>query len=180
MYEDDEDSNEATPAANTENRTATSKPIVQRERCPYGKFCYRKNPDHRQEAIHPGDPDWDDKENDTITERRTCPYGTDCYRTNPAHLQEFDHSQSKTERRSSKRSRGTRKSKKLKRALHRLKMYLFSAISDDDDDGLPNEYDYKDSFIDDEELDESVLVDRAGKNSCLFVVFNPMLANSFH
>jgi hypothetical protein len=33
---------------------------------------------------------------------------------------------------------------------------------DDDDDGLANEYDYSDSFIDDDELQDSARVDRTG------------------
>ena len=73
-----------------------------RERCPYGKFCYRKNPVHRQQAIHPGDPDWEDKENETTSSKPVCPYGSDCYRKNPDHFTEFDH----TEPKASKRRRG--------------------------------------------------------------------------
>jgi len=107
-----------------------------RERCPYGKFCYRKNPLHRQQAIHPGDPDWDDKENDTNTKKPECPYGSDCYRKNPDHFKEYSH---------------TKKQRKAK-----------SDDDEDDDDGLPNEYDYNDSFIDDEELEDSAHIDRAG------------------
>jgi hypothetical protein len=79
-----------------------------RERCPYGKFCYRKNPTHRQEAIHPGDPDWDNKENDTDNKKPECPYGSDCYRKNPDHINEYSHTQkrssiNKTKPRTSKR-----------------------------------------------------------------------------
>lgn len=74
--------------------TATSP--KKRARCPYGKFCYRKNPLHRQEAIHPGDPDWDDKENDTDTKKPECPYGSDCYRKNPDHFTEYSHAQKRS------------------------------------------------------------------------------------
>jgi len=35
------------------------------------------------------------------------------------------------------------------------KKFLPLAIEDDDDDGLPNEYDYNDSFIDNEDLDST-------------------------
>ncbi len=38
----------------------------------------------------------------------------------------------------------------------RNKKFLFLALEDnDDDDGLPNEYDINDSFIDDEDLDST-------------------------
>ena len=75
-----------------------------RERCPYGKFCYRKNPTHRQEAIHPGDPEWDNKENNTDNQKPECPYGTDCYRKNPDHFNEYTHNKKRsTKQRTSKR-----------------------------------------------------------------------------
>jgi aprataxin and PNK-like factor len=76
-----------------------------RERCPYGKFCYRKNPVHRQEAIHPGDPDWDNKENDDNNKKPECPFGSECYRKNPDHFKEFSHTikQKTIKQRTSKR-----------------------------------------------------------------------------
>ena len=54
--------------------------------------------------------------------------------------------------------------------LHIFPIDRFSASGDDedDDDGLPNEYDYNDSFIDDEELEDSVRIDRAGRYSSFF------------
>jgi aprataxin and PNK-like factor len=118
---------------------------TKRERCPYGKFCYRKNPTHRQEAIHPGDPDWDNKENDADEKKPECPYGTDCYRKNPEHFIEYHHNQ--------KRSLPKQRTSKRKGD---------DDDDEDDDDGLPNEYDYKDGFIDDEELEDSTRIDRAG------------------
>lgn len=48
---------------------------------------------HRQEAIHPGDPDWDNKENDADEQKPVCPYGSECYRKNPEHFNEFSHTQ---------------------------------------------------------------------------------------
>lgn len=30
-----------------------------RPKCKFGEKCYRKNPDHRREMSHPGDPDWE-------------------------------------------------------------------------------------------------------------------------
>ena len=138
-----------------------------RERCPYGKFCYRKNPIHRNEAIHPGDPDWDNKENDTNDAKPDCPYGSDCYRKNPDHFNEYSH----TKKRSSvtnSNQRAPKRKGKIKTAYRSTLFHEFSAKDDDDDDdeddddGLPNEYDYNDSFIDDEDLEDSALVDRAG------------------
>ncbi|CAF1005162.1 unnamed protein product [Rotaria sordida] len=152
VYEDDEESNEestitATTSKDQSNQMSSTvnKPI-KRERCPYGKFCYRKNPTHRQEAIHPGDPDWDNKENDIDDKKPDCPYGSECYRKNPDHFNEYNHTQksstiNKTKRRTSKRKGSNDE-------------------EEDDDDGLPNEYDYNDSFIDDEDLNDSGRIDR--------------------
>ena len=80
-----------------------------RERCPYGKFCYRKNPTHRQEAIHPGDPDWDNKENDADNSKPECPFGTECYRKNPDHFREYTHAikQSAKQRRSKRKGKSS-------------------------------------------------------------------------
>jgi hypothetical protein len=64
---------------------------TKRERCPYGESCYRTNLTHRQQAIHPGDPDWNTKENDKNKTKPECPYGNECYRTNPDHLNEYHH-----------------------------------------------------------------------------------------
>lgn len=88
------------------SRIADPRPSKKRERCPYGKFCYRKNPVHLQQAIHPGDPDWDDKENDTSDTKPICPYGSECYRKNPEHFNEYDHTRTKAPRNSSKKRRG--------------------------------------------------------------------------
>lgn len=70
-----------------------------RQPCPYGTSCYRTNPIHRQENIHPGDSDWDsdeEKEDDDDHAKPVCPYGNKCYRTNPDHLNEYDHSKAPT------------------------------------------------------------------------------------
>lgn len=77
----------------------TTSPVpkpTKRERCPYGKFCYRKNPTHRQEAIHPGDPDWNNKENDVDDTKPECPYGSDCYRKNPDHINQYSHTKKRS------------------------------------------------------------------------------------
>ncbi|CAF4985782.1 unnamed protein product, partial [Rotaria socialis] len=132
--DDDEESNEesakkVTPPTVDQVSSKVTNP-VKRERCPYGKFCYRKNPTHLQENIHPGDPDWNNKENDSSDKKPECPYGTDCYRKNPDHLKEYSH----TQKRSTITTAKPRTSKR-KRS---------DDEDDDDDDGLPNEYDYND------------------------------------
>uniref|UniRef100_W5NGF4 Aprataxin and PNKP like factor n=1 Tax=Lepisosteus oculatus TaxID=7918 RepID=W5NGF4_LEPOC len=103
-----------------------------RNPCMYGTNCYRKNPVHFQEFSHPGDSDYEEKSavsDDASDCRPECPYGTDCYRKNPQHRKEYRHT---------KASAGKK-----------------SALAGDDDDGEPNDYDLNDSFIDDEELEDS-------------------------
>jgi len=142
--DDDEDDEEKSNGHTASSRTNSSitigaKTSTKREKCPYGKFCYRKNPLHRQEAIHPGDPDWNDKENENDDEKPECPYGSDCYRKNPDHHKQYSH---------------PKKTKTKKRRSS-------DDDEEDDDDGLPNEYDYNDSFINDDELQDSMRNDRA-------------------
>ncbi|XP_017890117.1 aprataxin and PNK-like factor isoform X2 [Ceratina calcarata] len=59
---------------------------VRREKCKYGKDCYRKNPQHKAEFSHVGDPDYDMPD-----DREECPYGMKCYRKNSDHRQRFKH-----------------------------------------------------------------------------------------
>ncbi|CAF1055644.1 unnamed protein product [Adineta ricciae] len=110
----------------------------QRDRCPYGASCYRKNLLHRQEASHTGDPDWEVKDEESKTTKPDCPYGRECYRTNTDHLKEYNHPKKKCIELNTK-SRSTKRK--------------IDDEDDDDDDGLPNEYNYNDSFIDDQDLD---------------------------
>ncbi|CAF1309027.1 unnamed protein product [Adineta steineri] len=125
----------------SDNQTASSSTTVveskKREQCPYGESCFRKNLIHRQEVSHPGDPDWESKENDKNTEKPDCPYGNECYRTNTDHLNEYRHPKKRCIEINTKSRTTKRKASEDK----------------DDDDGLPNEYDYNDSFIDDEDTD---------------------------
>merc|ERR1712176_1125628 len=66
--------------------------ITLRPRCRYGSDCRRKNPEHRQEFAHPGDPDWDAvvlgetiklaKDNTALAQKQCrpcCRYGEKCY-----------------------------------------------------------------------------------------------------
>ncbi|KAI7810849.1 aprataxin and PNK-like factor [Triplophysa rosa] len=80
----------------SKSKTSTSKVKKQsRTPCPYGSFCYRKNPVHFQECNHPGDSDYEEeKTEDGDDERPKCPYGTHCYRKNPLHKKEYKHTKS--------------------------------------------------------------------------------------
>ncbi|EZA59034.1 Aprataxin and PNK-like factor [Ooceraea biroi] len=60
---------------------------VPREKCTYGGRCYRRNPNHKKNCSHPGDPDYDEPD-----DREECPYGVKCYRKNPQHRAQFKHS----------------------------------------------------------------------------------------
>ncbi|XP_013926148.1 PREDICTED: aprataxin and PNK-like factor [Thamnophis sirtalis] len=117
--------------------------ISQRISCQYGNSCYRKNPIHFQQFSHPGDSDYHDLEALTQVDddRPECPYGTACYRKNPQHKLEYKHTTPpESDRR--QRSKVTRK--------------VRSVLADEsDDDGEANEYNLNDSFIDDEEEEES-------------------------
>ncbi|CAF3561452.1 unnamed protein product [Rotaria socialis] len=143
-YENDEStavaSTEKTSISNdvdssTDNQTSsTAATSTKREQCVFGESCYRKNATHRQQASHPGDLDWNNEENDKNKAKPECPYGHECYRKNLEHLNQYHHSKRSSIEIKDKRSTRKRKTSQV----------------DDDDDGLPNEYDYNDSFIDDE------------------------------
>ncbi|CAF2498507.1 unnamed protein product [Rotaria sp. Silwood2] len=132
-------SNDVDLTTNCQTSSIVNNPI-KRERCPYGESCYRKNLAHRQQAIHPGDSDWNAEENNKNKTKPECPYGNECYRKNSDHLNEYHHPKKRCIEIKSKQRTTKRKA---------------NEDEDDDDDGLPNEYDYNDSFIDDEELDDS-------------------------
>ena len=137
----------------------TASSSAKRERCPYREFCYRKNPIHLQEAIHPGDLDWQTEE-DTATTKPSCPYGDQCYRKNAEHLNEYEH------RKTSSTDRAQRSTVKRKGmvslSISAKRPSPILSANDDDDDGLPNDYDYDDSFINDEDLEDSVCADQEG------------------
>ncbi|UJR30751.1 hypothetical protein I4U23_018271 [Adineta vaga] len=145
IYDDDTD-DEFNPVPSTSTTTINNQATVsasadstRRDRCPYGESCYRKNLIHRQEVSHPGDPDWEIKDNDEKKTKPDCPYGNECYRQNADHLNEYSHPRKKCIELNTK-SRSTKRKK-------------IEDEDDDDDDGLPNEYDYNDSFINDDDFD---------------------------
>merc|ERR1719329_1655678 len=49
-------------------------PLAQacRQRCRYADKCYRKNPDHKKDFCHPGEPDWEQAAHEEVAvpERR--------------------------------------------------------------------------------------------------------------
>ncbi|XP_072388701.1 uncharacterized protein [Diabrotica undecimpunctata] len=61
---------------------------ARRDRCWYGRQCYRNNPLHKLRLSHPGDPDYD---NDTELNQQPCPYGLQCYRRNILHRRLYKH-----------------------------------------------------------------------------------------
>ncbi|CAF4332371.1 unnamed protein product, partial [Adineta steineri] len=75
--------------------------------------------------------------NDKNITKPDCPYGNECYRTNTDHLNEYRHPKKRCIEINTKSRTTKRKASEDK----------------DDDDGLPNEYDYNDSFVDDEDTD---------------------------
>ncbi|XP_007476784.1 aprataxin and PNK-like factor isoform X2 [Monodelphis domestica] len=112
--------------------------------CFYGASCYRKNPIHFQQFSHPSDGDYRDTQvmnQDEVDNRPECPYGTSCYRKNPQHKIEYKHSKP-TEM-------------KIRRSRHKANKKGASVLDNSDNDGPPNEYDLSDSFLDDDEEEES-------------------------
>ncbi|XP_076667409.1 uncharacterized protein LOC143368499 isoform X2 [Andrena cerasifolii] len=79
-------------SAQTDEPNASADAVVdvpRREKCIYGKECYRKNPQHKAEFSHPGDSDFDIPD-----DREECYYGMRCYRTNPQHRLQYKHTTS--------------------------------------------------------------------------------------
>ncbi|XP_046832429.1 aprataxin and PNK-like factor isoform X1 [Vespa crabro] len=60
---------------------------TKRNKCVYKDKCYRRNPHHKVQFSHPGDPDFEE-----VDERPECPYGINCYRKNLQHKAQFKHS----------------------------------------------------------------------------------------
>ncbi|KAK0083055.1 hypothetical protein PV326_006897, partial [Microctonus aethiopoides] len=75
------------PIVTTEDpQTSTTLFTPLRNRCVYGSECYRKNSEHKAKFSHPGDSDYDIKDN-----RPECRYGIKCYRKDSKHKQDFKH-----------------------------------------------------------------------------------------
>lgn len=64
----------------------------QRASCNYGIRCFRRNPQHRNDMAHPGDPDYRRPDFPPAPPGMpACPFGASCYRRNPQHFVQFNH-----------------------------------------------------------------------------------------
>uniref|UniRef100_A0A7M5XGX5 Aprataxin and PNK-like factor n=1 Tax=Clytia hemisphaerica TaxID=252671 RepID=A0A7M5XGX5_9CNID len=155
--DDDEDGKaESKPSQPSSKKPKNEDEDNKLPRCPYGRQCYRRNPNHFQEYLHDSDHDDDDDEGDKDEdadgdddERPECQYGLSCYRQNPLHKKQFKHTKdvSNTRDLSAKRNRPQRTTANTGKKK--------SVLADDsDDDGENNAYDYDDSFIDDDGDDD--------------------------
>ncbi|KAK3891019.1 hypothetical protein Pcinc_005071 [Petrolisthes cinctipes] len=122
--------------------TAAPPPGTPRQSCQYGANCYRKNPLHRQQLAHPGDPDYhdagsEDDANNDDDDRPECEYGVDCYRKNPQHRRQYKH------------TRFPQPQRKAKRKARQPKAPKADYNTDSEDD-----YDYDDPFLNDSSTDD--------------------------
>lgn len=152
--EEEEESEEEKPKkkkarAESESEEETSskekkdaKPAGKKRRrpCQFGKKCYRKNPVHFKDYCHPGDESYEASDEDKGSNQ----YGSDSYRISPGHGSLFSHAMKLS-------SQSAKKASKVS--------------TGDDDDGLPNTYDYNDSFIDDDVDSNSSIADPEGEDS---------------
>jgi len=76
----------SSPSSSIRSRSPVDSPPARtesiRDACQYMGRCFRRNPPHKTEFAHPGDPDWHLGE---------CEYGTNCYRQNPIHKSRYTH-----------------------------------------------------------------------------------------
>ncbi|XP_014296807.1 aprataxin and PNK-like factor [Microplitis demolitor] len=70
---------------NQDPQTSTNS-LLPRNKCIYGAECFRTSSEHKAKYSHPGDTDFEVKDN-----RPECQYGTKCYRKNPQHLKDYKH-----------------------------------------------------------------------------------------
>ncbi|KAK0182898.1 hypothetical protein PV327_000985 [Microctonus hyperodae] len=83
-----------TPIVTTEDpQTSTTLFTPLRNKCVYGSECYRKNSEHKSKFSHPGDSDYDIKD-----DRPECRYGIKCYRKDSKHNQDFKHTKVRYQR----------------------------------------------------------------------------------
>lgn len=78
----------ATSSPNQPDNSVSKQKRKWRDRCWYGKQCYRKNAEHRARFRHYGDSDFDSDPDD---DRPSCSYGTACYRQNLDHRRNYRH-----------------------------------------------------------------------------------------
>lgn len=126
------------PVSSTATGTspAVTQKKVPRKTCQYGRNCYRKNPQHREDFAHDGDSDFNDNPSnneDSDDDRPECEYGVKCYRKNTDHRRNFKH------------SRMPQPQRKAKRKARRQKQ---------DEESASDDYDYDDPFLNDDSSDE--------------------------
>ncbi|KAF3427099.1 hypothetical protein E2986_00371 [Frieseomelitta varia] len=109
-----------------------------RNKCKYGKKCYRKSSQHKNIFSHPGDSDYDISDN-----RQECPYGTRCYRKNPQHKIEFKHSDTNI---TNKRKKQNSKRTKVQESLDTLSGMEDSSVEESAEESV-DESEYEPSDI---------------------------------
>ncbi|CAG5107579.1 Similar to APLF: Aprataxin and PNK-like factor (Homo sapiens) [Cotesia congregata] len=67
-------------------QTSTKTPAAPRAKCTFGAKCFRLNSEHKVKYSHPGDADFDVKDN-----RPECRHGIHCYRKNSQHKKDYQH-----------------------------------------------------------------------------------------
>ncbi|CAL7951240.1 unnamed protein product [Xylocopa violacea] len=140
-------------ARELDDYTSTTANSFRREQCKYGKKCYRKNPQHKAEFSHFGDPDYDALDN-----REECPYGAKCYRTNPQHKMQFKHTAVNI---TSKHNKERRKKRSAQRTLDTLSiMENLSAEESMDESVDESEYELS-SDVDESDYEHSSDIDES-------------------
>ncbi|KAF2363482.1 Zinc finger C2H2 APLF-like [Trinorchestia longiramus] len=93
------------------NALSAAPSSAKRKSCAYGASCYRRNPQHKKDEAHPGDPDYnsgEDTDEHSDSERPHCEYGVDCYRKNPEHRSQYKHTRIPQPQRRMKRKRAAK------------------------------------------------------------------------
>lgn len=136
MVKDTESSISNGQESETSNNTTINN--FRRNKCKYGKKCYRKNSQHKNKFSHPGDSDYDMSDN-----RQECPYGTRCYRKNPQHKIEFKHSDTNI---TNKRKKRNSKRTEVQESLDTLSGMEDSSVEESAEESV-DESDYEPSDI---------------------------------
>ncbi|KAK1132489.1 hypothetical protein K0M31_013872 [Melipona bicolor] len=143
MVKDTESSISNGQESETSNNTTINN--FRRNKCKYGKKCYRKNSQHKNKFSHPGDSDYDISDN-----RQECPYGSRCYRKNPQHKVEFKHSDTNI---TNKRKKRNSKRTEVQESLDTLSGMEDSSVEESAEESV-DESDYEPSDIESFDDDE--------------------------
>lgn len=130
-----------------------------RPKCKYGDKCYRRNPEHKADYSHIGDPDYS-----TIDDREECPYGIKCYRKNPLHKAQFKHSLIYTMSKCGRSKRNTVRAVEVTpTGQDNIFMDSTDEESVDESDYEPSSSDQEDSY-DDEDAEDSDYTEHRSDN----------------